>query len=41
MSKQQTAISLRDQLIGAWRLVSYVEEPVDGSVPSYPFGEDP
>ena len=40
MSKQQTAISLRDQLIGAWRLVSYVEEPVDGSAPSYPFGED-
>jgi Lipocalin-like domain len=40
MSKQQTAISLRDQLIGAWKLVSYVEEPVDGSAPSYPFGED-
>ena len=32
--------SLRDQLIGAWKLVSYVEEPVDGSAPSYPFGED-
>jgi hypothetical protein len=40
MSKQQTAISLRDQLIGAWKLVSYVEEPVDGSALSYPFGED-
>jgi hypothetical protein len=33
--------SLRDQLIGAWKLVSYVEKPVDGSTPFYPFGEDP
>ena len=40
MSKQQTAISLRDQLIGAWKLISYVEEPVDGSAPIYPFGKD-
>lgn len=39
MSKQ-TGTSLRDQLIGAWKLASYVEEPVDGSAPSYPFGED-
>lgn len=33
--------SLRDQLIGAWKLVSYVEKPVDGSAPFYPFGETP
>jgi hypothetical protein len=32
---------LRDQLIGAWKLVSYVEVPVDGSAPFYPFGETP
>jgi hypothetical protein len=40
MIKQQTGSSLRDQLIGAWKLVSYVEKPVDGSLPTYPFGED-
>jgi hypothetical protein len=39
MIKQQTGSSLRDQLIGAWKLVSYVEKPVDGSAPTYPFGE--
>jgi hypothetical protein len=33
--------TLREQLIGAWKLVSYVEEPVDGSEPYYPFGEQP
>jgi hypothetical protein len=33
--------SLRDQLIGAWKLVSYVEKPVDGSPNSYPLGEQP
>ena len=32
---------LRDRLIGAWRLVSYVEEPVDGSAPFYPLGQKP
>ncbi len=32
---------LRDQLIGAWTLVSYVEKPVDGSPISYPMGEKP
>jgi hypothetical protein len=32
---------LRDQLIGAWKLVSYVEEPVDGSAPFHPLGERP
>jgi hypothetical protein len=31
--------TLRDQLIGAWKLVSYVEKPVDGSDPAYPLGE--
>jgi hypothetical protein len=33
--------SLRERLIGAWKLVSYVEQPVDGSAPFYPFGETP
>jgi hypothetical protein len=32
---------LRDQLIGAWKLVSYVEKPVDGSEPFHPMGERP
>ncbi|MGA9519941.1 MAG: lipocalin-like domain-containing protein [Myxococcaceae bacterium] len=32
---------LREQLIGAWKLVSYVEKPVDGSADSYPLGEHP
>jgi hypothetical protein len=32
---------LRDQLIGAWKLISYVEEPVDGSAPLHPMGENP
>jgi hypothetical protein len=32
---------LRDRLIGAWKLVSYVEEPVDGSTPFHPMGEKP
>jgi Lipocalin-like domain len=40
MIKQQRESSLRDQLVGAWKLVSYVEKPVDGSAPTYPFGED-
>ena len=35
------AKGLREQLIGAWKLVSYVEEPVDGSAPFYPLGEEP
>jgi len=33
-------MSLRDKLIGAWLLQSYVEYPVDGSAPSCPLGED-
>jgi Lipocalin-like domain len=32
---------LRDQLIGAWKLVSYEEKPVDGSAPFHPLGERP
>jgi hypothetical protein len=32
---------LRDQLIGAWKLVSYVDKPVDGSAPFYPMREHP
>ena len=31
--------TLRDQLIGAWKLVSHVEKPVVGSEPVYPMGE--
>ncbi|WP_228489079.1 lipocalin-like domain-containing protein [Raineyella fluvialis] len=33
--------SLRDQLIGAWKLVSHVERPVDGGADRYPMGEHP
>lgn len=32
---------LRDQLIGAWKLVSYEERPVDGSPSFYPMTEKP
>jgi Lipocalin-like domain len=32
---------LRDQLIGAWKLVSYEERPVDGSPAFHPLGENP
>ena len=34
-------MKLRDQLIGAWKLYSYVEIPVDGSESFYPMGEQP
>ncbi len=33
--------SLRDQLIGAWKLVSYQEMPADGSEPFEPLGPEP
>jgi hypothetical protein len=33
--------SLRERLIGAWKLVSYVEESVDGSANARPLGENP
>ncbi|MFJ3188924.1 lipocalin-like domain-containing protein [Streptomyces halstedii] len=32
---------LRDRLIGAWKLVSYREHPVDGSDPFEPLGHEP
>lgn len=32
-------MNLREQLIGAWKLESYVEVPVDGSEPFYPLGK--
>ena len=32
---------LREKLLGAWRLVDVVEEPVDGSPPRRPHGEQP
>ncbi len=35
------AKGLREQLIGAWKLLSYVEKPVDGSEPFYPMGKEP
>ena len=35
------AKTLREQLIGAWKLVSYVEKPIDGSEPFYPMGTKP
>jgi Lipocalin-like domain len=33
--------TLRERLIGAWKLVSYEEKPVDGSAPFYPMSEKP
>ncbi|WP_198295477.1 MULTISPECIES: lipocalin-like domain-containing protein [unclassified Diaminobutyricimonas] len=36
-----TAEELRNTLIGAWNLVSYVECPTDGSADRHPLGEDP
>jgi len=35
------AEKLRDRLVGAWKLVSCVEEPVDGSAHSFPLGQNP
>jgi len=35
------AAGLRDQLIGAWKLISYEERPVDGSPTVHPMGEKP
>ena len=35
------AAGLRDQLIGAWKLISYEERPVDGSPSFYPMSEKP
>jgi hypothetical protein len=32
---------LKDQLLGTWRLISYVEVPVDGSAKRYPMGHHP
>jgi len=34
------ARALRERLISAWKLVAYVEKPVDGSAPFYPMGEE-
>ena len=36
----EPASSLRDRLIGAWTLQSYIAFPVDGSPPFHPLGED-
>ena len=32
--------SLKDRLVGTWKLESYVERPVDGSPEVYPLGTD-
>ena len=37
--KSWEKMGLREQLIGAWRLVSYIESPVDGSPKRFPMGE--
>lgn len=34
-------MTLREQLIGAWKLVSYIETPLDGAPPHAPFGDTP
>jgi hypothetical protein len=34
-------MTLRETLIGAWKLVSYIETPVDGGAPYAPFGAAP
>ncbi|MCU1324915.1 MAG: hypothetical protein JWN34_285 [Bryobacterales bacterium] len=34
-------MTLRERLVGAWKLVSYVEKPIDGSAPFHPMGEEP
>jgi hypothetical protein len=33
-------LTLRQHLLGAWVLMSYIEYPIDGSPERYPFGED-
>ena len=33
--------NLRNKLIGAWKLVSFVEKPLNGSAQNYPMGERP
>ena len=33
------SVGLRDELIGTWTLVSYVETPVNGSPQHFPLGE--
>jgi len=35
------SVALKDELIGTWKLVSYVETPVDGSSQRFPLGEKP
>ncbi|MBR8061152.1 lipocalin-like domain-containing protein [Burkholderia dolosa] len=35
-----TASQLREQLVGAWRLVSYEVRPRDGGTVTYPLGRD-
>jgi hypothetical protein len=37
--KSWEKMGLREQLIGAWRLVSYIESPADGSPKRVPMGE--
>jgi len=39
--KTMSTKTLREQLIGTWKLVSYAENPVDGTAPRYPMSEKP
>jgi hypothetical protein len=41
MGLAMNSVALRDRLIGTWKLVSYVETPVDGSPRRFPLGEKP
>jgi hypothetical protein len=34
-------VTLKDNLVGAWRLVTYEESPVDGSPTTRPLGDSP
>jgi hypothetical protein len=41
MMRRSSANSLRQQLIGTWRLVSYVDRDVDSGEETHPMGERP
>jgi Lipocalin-like domain len=34
-------MTLRDQILGAWKLVSYIEEPAEGGPNQLPLGNEP
>jgi len=41
MKAHMMTANLRDQLIGGWELVSYIEKPLIEYRPNYPMGERP